>query len=190
MVNLAANESRILRNSLEASLENRVKDRFEVRAGARFDFNDVDYSLNESLNRSYVNSRYFANGTWYVTGGWRLGSTFNFRVYDESLYLSGPASAAAGGRDNSSSGTGGTGRNVARWDAHVTRLVMNDRAEIELRAYDLLNQNQGVSISNSASFIEESRTESLGQYFMLRVMYRLGSRQGGRGGGRGRGRGR
>ena len=67
---------------------------------------------------------------------------------------------------------------------------MNDRAEIELRAYDLLNQNQGVSISNSASFIEESRTESLGQYFMLRVMYRLGSRRGGRGGDRGRGRGR
>ena len=190
VVNLAANESRILRNSLEASLENRVKDRFEVRAGARFDFNDVNYSLNESLNRSYVNSRYFANGTWYVTSAWRLGSTFNFRVYDESLYLSGPSNAADGGRDNSSSGTGGTGRNVARWDAHVTRLVMNDRAEIELRAYDLLNQNQGVSISNSASFIEESRTESLGQYFMLRVMYRLGSRRGGRGGDRGRGRGR
>ena len=189
VVNLAANESRILRNSLEASLENRVKDRFELRAGARFDFNDVDYSLNESLNRSYVNSRYFANGTWYMTGAWRLGSTFNFRVYDEGLYISGPSRATNDGRDNS---TGGTGRNVARWDAQVTRLVMDDRAEIELRAYDLLNQNQGVSISNSASFIEESRTESLGQYFMLRVMYRLGSRRGGRGGGDrgGRGRGR
>ena len=193
VVNLAANESRILRNSLEASLENRVKDVFELRGGARFDFNDVDYSLNQSLNRSYVNSRYFANGTWYLTSAWRLGSTFNFRVYDEGLYLSGPSRAADGGRDDSSSGTsgtGGTGRNVARWDAHVTRLVMNDRAEIELRAYDLLNQNQGVSISNSASFIEESRTESLGQYFMLRVMYRLGTRRGGRGGDRGRGRGR
>ena len=57
-----------------------------------------------------------------------------------------------------------------------------------LRAYDLLNQNQTVNISNSASFIQESRTESLGQNLMVRVMYRLGM-QGlrGRGGGGGRG---
>ena len=185
VVNLAANQSRILRNSLEASVENRVKDVFEVRAGARFDFNDVEYSLNQALNRSYVNSRYFADGTWYMNRAWRIGSTFNFRVYDEGLYVSGPSNTGDAGQVN---GSNGTGRNVARWDAHFSRLVMNERAEIELRAYDLLNQNQGVVISNSASFIEESRTESLGQYFMLRVMYRLGTRRGGRGGGGGDGR--
>lgn len=176
-VNRQTNQSRVLRNNIEFSLENRTKDRFDVRAGADWTFNDVDYSLNQALNRDYLSSRYFANGTLYL-GAWTLGSTFNWRVYDEDLYS----------QDGRSGGEASTpGRNVARWDARASRRLLDDRAELELRAYDLLNQNQSVSISNSASFIEESRTESLGQYFMLRLMYRLGSNslRGGRGGGRG-----
>ena len=178
-VNRQTNQSRVLRNTVEASLENRTKDLFDIRLGANFTFNDVEYSLNQSLDRDYVNSRYYANGTLYL-GAWTLGSTFNWRVYDEDIYSQG-----SGGEVNT------PGRNVARWDARASRRLLNDRAELELRAYDLLNQNQAVSISNSASFIQESRTESLGQYFMVRVMYRLGMRgdfgRPGRGrGGRGR----
>ena len=178
LVNRETNQSRVVRNTVEASLENRTKDVLDVRAGASFTFNDVDYSLNEALNRDYVNSRYFANATLYL-GSWTLGSTFNWRVYDQDLYSQG---AQTGGEANT------PGRNVARWDASVSRRLLNDRAELELRAYDLLNQNEAVNISNSASFIQESRTESLGQYLMVRVMYRLGL-QGlrGRGGGGGRG---
>ena len=183
-VNRQTNRSRVVRNTVDASLENRTKDLFDIRVGANFTFNDVEYSLNQALNRDYVNSRYYANGTLYL-GAWTLGSTFNWRVYDEDLYSQGGQS---GGEVNS------PGRNVARWDASFSRRVLNDRAELELRAYDLLNQNQAVNISNSASFIQESRTESLGQYFMVRVMYRLGMRgdfgRPGRGGGRGGGRGR
>ena len=178
LVNRETNQSRVVRNTVEASLENRTKDVFDLRAGANFTFNDVEYSLNEALNRDYVNSRYFANATLYL-GSWTFGSTFNWRVYDQDLYSRG---AQTGAEANT------PGRNVARWDASVSRRVLNDRAELELRAYDLLNQNEAVNISNSASFIQESRTESLGQYLMVRVMYRLGL-QGlrGRGGGGGRG---
>lgn len=180
LVNRETNQSRVVSNTVEASLENRSKDVFDVRAGANFAFNDVEYSLNQALDRDYVNSRYFADATVYL-GAWTLGSTFNWRVYDEDLYSQGTQS---GGEE-----TAAPGRNVAFWDARVSRRLLNDRAELELRAYDLLNQNQAVNISNSASFIQESRTESLGQYLMVRVMYRLGLQglQGlrGRGGGRG-----
>ena len=176
MVNRQTNRSRVARNTVQASLENRSKEVFDVRGGANFTFNDVEYSLNEALNRDYMNSRYFANGTLYL-GAWTLGSTFNWRVYDEDLYS----------QDTRTGGDAATpGRNVARWDASVSRRLLDDRAELELRVYDLLNQNQAVNISNSTSFIQESRTESLGQYLMVRVMYRLGmSGLRGRGGGRG-----
>ena len=63
----------------------------------------------------------------------------------------------------------------------MLRRLVENRVEVELRAYDLLNQSQGVRISNNSNFIQESRTQSLGQYFMVRVMYRLGNRMGGRG---------
>ena len=166
LVNLAANESRIVRNTFEIGVDNRVKDRFDVEVSADFSFNDVRYSLNQELNRNYVNSEYQAEGTWYL-GAWELETDFRYRTYDQGLFAE--------------------SRNIARWDASITRRVLDGRAEIELQAYDLLNQNQGVAVTNSANYIEESRTESLGQYFMLRVMYRLGNRMSGRGGGPGRG---
>ena len=168
VINLGPNENRTVRNTVEASVENRNKERFDVEAGARFTFNDVEYSLNRALNRDYVNRRYYANGRLYL-GDWTLRSTFSWRVYDRNLYDRG---VRADGEASA------PGRNVARLDARVSRRLLDDRAEIELRAYDLLNQNQSVSISNTASYIQESRTESLGQYLMLRVMYRLGMRGG------------
>ncbi len=165
LVNHTANESRILRNSLEIGVDNRDKDRFDVRASATFDFNDVAYSLNQELNRGYVNSQYRAEATVHFGDAWTLESDYRHRVFDRGLF--------------------GETSNVARWDAAISRRVLDERAEIELRAYDLLNQNQGVAITNSANYIQESRTDSLGQYFMLRVMYRLGTpmnRRGSRGG--------
>ena len=167
LVNLAANESRILRNSLEFGVDNREKDRFDVRASVTFNFNDVEYSLNQELNRSYVNRQYRAEVTWHFGDTWTLESDLRHRLFDQGLF--------------------GEARNVARWDAAISRRVLDERAEIELRAYDLLNQNQGVDITNSANYIQESRTDSLGQYFMLRVMYRLGTPMNRRGS-RGRGR--
>ena len=166
VINRSLNDSRVIRNTVGASLSNRNKERFEMRAGANFTFNDVEYSLNQALNRDYVNSRYSANGRLYL-GAWTFGSTFSWMVYDQNLYNMG-----AGRRGESYSPS--PGRNVARWDATASRRLLNDRAELTILANDLLNQSQAVNISNSGSFIQESRTQSMGQYFMVRVMYRLG----------------
>ncbi|UCG86001.1 MAG: hypothetical protein JSW71_19165 [Gemmatimonadota bacterium] len=65
----------------------------------------------------------------------------------------------------------------------LVRTFLSERAEIELSGHDLLNQNQGVSITNSSSYIQEKRTESLGRCAMLRLMYRLGRGRGPDGGG-------
>jgi len=178
VINLESNESRVIRNTVGAGVSNRDRERFEIRAGANFTFNDVEYSLNQALNRDYVTSRYSANGRLYL-GSWTLGSTFSWRVYDQNLYNLGRGTPGE-------SASPSPGRNVARWDASASRRLLNDRAELTIQANDLLNQSQAVNISNSGSFIQESRTQSLGQYFMVRVMYRLGMRGGllrsGRGG--------
>lgn len=163
LVNLVANDNRSTTNTVQLSVNNRIRDRFDVRGGASFSFNDARYSLNEELNRTYVNSRYFANGTLHAPGAWTIRSTFSYQVYDRDLYGSGQSRFGEPG-------------NIARWDASVMRRLLNDRVEIELRAQDLLNRNQGVAISNRPNFIQESRTESLGRFFMVRATCRLGGR--------------
>ncbi len=162
-INLDENLSQILQNSILMRVENRVKDDFDVRVSARYAFNDVDYSLNNELDQSYVNSTYTMDGTWYVSDAWTLGSNLNYRIFGDRQITS--------------------GENIAHWDAYVSRFIMNNRGSIELRMYDLLNQSQGVNISSTANTIQETRTESLGQYLMLRVNMRVG--RVGRGQGRG-----
>ena len=115
LVNLVANDNLSTTNTVELTLTNRFKERFDVRGGASFDFNDARYSLNQELNRDYVNSRYFANGTLYAPWAWTIRSTFSYRVFDQGLYGSGQSRF-------------GQPENIARWDASVMRRLLNDRS--------------------------------------------------------------
>lgn len=167
LLNEVQNNSRIWRNSIDVSLENRDKDVFEIRGGATLSFNDISYTLNDELDQGYLDKRLYANGTLHVGAGWTLRSQLDWALYDEDVFGEGD-------------------RNVAMLQASVSRMAMDDRVEIELVGFDLLDQNKGVTYTNGSSFISERRAETLGRYVMLRVNYRLGSLGMG-GGDRGRG---
>ncbi len=169
ILNELENNSRVLRNTIEASIDNRDKEIFDVRAGARYSFNDIQNTLNQDLNQVYLDRTFYGNAMFHYGAGWTFSTTLNYRLYDESVF-----------------GVGD--RNVAMLQASISKLAMNNRVELELIGFDILDQNKGVAYTTGTSFIQERRTESLGQYIMLKVMYRLGSRRGGaaRGGGSGR----
>ena len=152
-VNQAENVSRIRRNTVDIVVENRTKDLYDIRAGSRLTFNNVDYSLNEELNQSYVNSTLYASGTYYLGELWTLNTSLNYRIYDQDVF--------------------GTGQNVVLLEAYISRLFLQDRAEVQLVGLDLLNQNQGVNFTNSSTYIQEERIESLGRYVMLKFVYHL-----------------
>jgi len=165
-INQAENVSRILRNTVSVGLENRDKEIYDVEAGGRVTFNNVNYSLNEELNQGYANSTFYARGTYYLGDSWTFNASMDYRVFDQDVF--------------------GPGRNVAMLRASVSRLLLGERAELEVTGFDLLNQNQGVTFTSSSNFIQETRIESLSRYFMLRFVYHLRPTSGMRGrGGRG-----
>jgi hypothetical protein len=168
LLNSQENESRVWRNSFDASIENRDREIFELRAGARLAFNDVAYTLNTDLNQGYVDRTFYGSGELHTGNGWTFSSQLNYQLFDKDVF-----------------GTGD--RDVAMLEAGISKLAMNDRVEIHLVGFDLLNQNKGVSFSSGSSYIRESRTESLGRYMMLKATYRLGSRPGAPGPGGGGG---
>ena len=158
-VNGVENISKILRHSVDVSMENRDKAVFEVRAGGRFTFNNVNYSINQEFAQEYVNRTLYANGSLYFGTGWTLESRLNYQFFDQEIF--GPV------------------ENVALLQASLSRFVMNDRAQIRLVGMDLLNQNQGVSLTNTSAYIQESRVQTLGRYVMLSMSWQLGPRGGG-----------
>jgi len=167
LLNEQENESRVWQNTLDASIDNRDKDIYDLRAGARLSFHNVAYTLNDELNQSYLDRTFYGSGRIRFGVGWTLMTSLNYRLYDEAVFGAGD-------------------RNVAMLNASLAKLAMNDRVEIALVGFDLLDQNKGVTYTNGASFIQERRAETLGRYVMLRVMYRIGTlgRAGHRPGGR------
>lgn len=81
-------------------------------------------------------------------------------------------------------------------NASVSRRVLKEKATIELKAYDILNQSKNTYRTVSDNYIKDVTNNSLGRYVILSFTYRFGNMggpkggpMGGRGPGRGMGRG-
>ncbi|NQV73103.1 outer membrane beta-barrel protein, partial [bacterium] len=151
-INGDENKSRILRYSPSLTVQNRFRDVFEVRGTYSLTYNDVNYSLNKEQNRQYANSSVRFSGDLFQ-GGWTFGTAVDFRIYDQKAF---------GGADNR-----------ALIEATIGKLLPNEKTEIQLIVRDVLNQNQGISYTNSNNYIQEDRVETLGRYMMLKVTHKL-----------------
>ncbi|MXW63911.1 MAG: TonB-dependent receptor [Bacteroidetes bacterium SB0662_bin_6] len=152
-VNEAENRARIFRHTIDVSLNNRNTDLFDIRAGARYTFNAVSYSLNAAQNQQYVNRTYYADATLYLTEKWRVTGSLDYRLYSREVF--------------------GDVDSVPILGASIARSVMNERADIELAGFDLLGRNEDVRFSNTNTYIREERIASLGRHILLKFSYRL-----------------
>ena len=60
------------------------------------------------------------------------------------------------------------------WNLGVAKkFLKNNAAELELSVYDVLRQNQSISQTIEATYLEETKTEVLQQYFMLTFVYNI-----------------
>jgi len=167
LVNQVENVSHTANHNVGIRLQNRSKEIFDVSVGTQWNFNSVTYSINEALNQDYINRSYTADGTWYINDTWSTSASANYEVYDQNLF---------GPRDN-----------VFMLGASLGHQMFDNRGEIRISALDLLNENTGVSITSSSSYIRERRSPTLGRRVMVQFSYQLGSNLSPpRGGGRGR----
>jgi outer membrane receptor protein involved in Fe transport len=155
LVNGVENESRTANHSIGLRLQNRDKEIFDLSVGARWGFTSVHYSINSALDQGYLNSTYYGEGTWFVTEAWSVNASGNYQVFDQELF---------GPRDN-----------IFLLGASVGRRMFEDRGELRLHGVDLLNENNGISITSSSSSIRQRQAPTLGRRVMLQFSYQLGS---------------
>ena len=81
----------------------------------------------------------------------------------------------------------GIRKSSVRWNAGVNYLFLkDDKAQIKLSVYDLLNQNINVYRTVSDNYVSDVQTTSLTRYFMLTFTYNLRNFTGGKVGGKDR----
>ncbi len=151
-INGEENINQLLRNRVRFSIDYYHNDQVEITAGSRVTWNRARYSLNEDLNRNYINSVFDMEVYWHPDDNWSITSTLLYRVFDRDLF--------------------DTSQDVGLLNVSVSRLFFEGRWNFQLQLNDVLNQNQGVSISTAPTYIQESRIVSLGRHLMLKFTYK------------------
>mgnify|MGYP000431896035 CR=1 FL=1 len=157
-VNENENASRIVRHSMNVTLDNRNKENMDLRAGARLMYTMPDYDLNPALGADYWTNTWYGSGTYFIGSNWTIAGSGEYRTFDQQLF--------------------GPSESVAVLGGSIGYMVMGGRGELQLISADLLNQNTGVSVTSNANAIEERRIDSLGRHVMVRFTYRLGGGMG------------
>jgi hypothetical protein len=65
-----------------------------------------------------------------------------------------------------------TNNNVITWDAYIAKKIFKDKkSEIRLSAFDLLDQNKGVSRNTGSTTVTEVTTQTLHRYFLVSFIW-------------------
>ncbi|MEO7531167.1 MAG: outer membrane beta-barrel protein [Sediminibacterium sp.] len=136
--------------SYNFSLESKV----DITVTSRLNISRAKYSSQSQLNSNYLQQVYGFDITNYLPWGLVVNNNLNYTI--------------TSGRAD------GFNTTVGYWNASIAKsFLKNKRAEIKFSAFDLLNQNQGISRNANANYLEDSRYNVLQQYFQLGFTFSL-----------------
>lgn len=167
-INGAENIRNRVTPSINLRLENRNKKVIGWELGGRYSLNSTTYNLSDR-NQQFATQSLFADIDYNIKQSWTISSSINVDFYSEEQF--------------------GEATRVPIWKASLSKYALaNQKLEIKLTVFDILNQNIGISRTNGLNYIENSEIISLGQYGMLSFIYAiksgLGESTGERSGGR------
>lgn len=130
------------------------KELFDFNIGGSVAWNRARYSLQEVLNTNFFTYTANAETNWFLPKNFTIGTDVSF--------------IANTGRAD------GFNQNFTLWNAYIAKAFMkNKRAELRIKANDILNQNTGLSRVTSGNFVEDTRYLVLKRFFMLSFTYNL-----------------
>lgn len=140
--------------NLGAVVSSSVNKNVDFRVGYSANFNTARSDLRASLNNDYYQGR--LSGKVVLSGwkGWVLDNEVN---YDQYVGLG-----------------SGFDQDALVWNAAIARKFMkNDALELRITAYDILNRNVSVAREVSDTYIQNTVTNMLRQYFMVTLSFNL-----------------
>ena len=69
----------------------------------------------------------------------------------------------------------GFGEPELMWNAEISQLFLKDKMTLRLKVYDILNQAKNNYRTTTDNYVEDTYNNTLGQYFMISLVYRFGN---------------
>lgn len=142
-------------------LSSNISERVDFNFNTEGNYTLVRSSLQERLNNNFYTQNTRIDFYWQFLGGLFVSTNINNQIY---------------------SGLGEAfDRSIWLVNADVGyRFGANEKLEVKLSIFDLLNQNTSISRNVTDVFIQDERTQVLTQFFMLSLTYNLRSFSGAR----------
>jgi len=114
----------------------------------------VEYSIDDAQNQNIQNHSARVNAKWQFASKFFLESNFDYNVYRNDRF--------------------DFNQGIPIWNASVRHLLTkNNRLELRLAAFDLLNRRQSITQSGSQNFVVRNIATTLARYYMLSATYNL-----------------
>jgi hypothetical protein len=153
-INNAKNDINSINLGPEVRIDMAPTDKFDMAFTAGYNYNSSKYSLASANNTKFFTQTYSADVNWQLPGQFFLSTEFTYTINTNRAQ-----------EFNTS---------VPLWNASISKMFLRyNRGELKLTAFDLLNQNVGISRTANQNYIEDKRVVTLQRFFLLSFTYSL-----------------
>ncbi|TDB64678.1 TonB-dependent receptor [Arundinibacter roseus] len=153
-VNEILNTTNTDRYNVGLRLDLTPSDKFTLYTNANWNFSNTRYSLNTTQNQKIVNSSYGAEMNVKLPAEMYFSSRFNLNTFVNDRF--------------------GFNQTQPILNLSVYKIILKDKkGEVRLSAYDLFNQNRGITQYATQNFVSTEQVNTLARYFMLSFTYNM-----------------
>ena len=152
LINTQTNLAKTATGALGLVFSSNISEKFDFTLSSNSSYSKINNTLQTSSNTTYLSQQSKLKITVNPWKGLVLQSEYT------NTYYSGLTSAY--------------NQSISLWNAGIGYKLLKDKqAELRLTVYDLLNQNNSISRTNTDSYIQDSQTNVLNRYYMLTLTY-------------------
>lgn len=152
LINTDINYAKTATGALGLVLSSNISEKFDFTISSNSSYSNILNTLQTSSNTTYFNQ----NSRFKITANPYKGLVLQTEY--TNTYYSGLTSAY--------------NQSISLWNAAIGyKFLKNRQAELRLTVYDILNQNNSVSRTNTDSYIQDSQTNVLNRYYLLTFTY-------------------
>jgi hypothetical protein len=136
------------------TLGSNISEKVDFTVAYSGSYNIANNTLTTTANNKYYSQITSLKFNWLFYKGFVFNTSVNHNLY--------------------SGLSGGFNQNFVLWNASLGYKFLKDKSlEVKLSVFDLLNQNRSINRTVTDTYIEDSQSNVLKQYFMLNVTYTL-----------------
>lgn len=154
LVNNVKNINYTFSHEASLNLSNRKKEKWDINLGLTANFVNSRYSIQQALNNTFTTLTYFTEINFNPNKSWNFNFSADIMEYHSQSF--------------------GQQINVPLLKAKVSYFfLVNKRGTLTLSAFDLLNQNSGISRISELNYLQETQSNIIGRYIMLSFKFRI-----------------